>query len=81
MDGGDARPRRRHGGGGGSHSDRSAQAEELLFLRDCLGPLRARPGAVPEKVSLLGRRMRPAVGGVGCGGQRSVVVVLAACRR
>ncbi|EFN57291.1 expressed protein [Chlorella variabilis] len=38
-------------GGGGSHSDRSAQAEELLFLRDCLGPLRARPGAVPEKTA------------------------------
>jgi hypothetical protein len=37
----------------GGQTDRQALAEELLFVRDCLGPLRTRPGAVPEKVRSL----------------------------
>lgn len=34
----------------GGATEAAIQAAELLFVRDVLGPLRLRPGAVPEKV-------------------------------
>lgn len=34
----------------GATTEAEVLREELLFLRDSLGPLRKRPGAVPEKV-------------------------------
>lgn len=40
-------------GGWGGCTSAQAQAAELMFVRDTLGPLRSRTGPVPEKV---GRR-------------------------
>ncbi len=44
---GDATPAPSPGGGA---TEAAVHAAELLFIRDVLGPLRLRPGAVPEKV-------------------------------
>ncbi|KAL4441858.1 hypothetical protein ABPG77_003774 [Micractinium sp. CCAP 211/92] len=44
---GDATPAPSPGGGA---TEAAVHAAELLFIRDVLGPLRLRPGAVPEKI-------------------------------